>query len=53
MENIEVAQAMIGNALAYAKSGDMETVTANLEFIERLLEAPHEENSVYDWDDFK
>lgn len=53
MTNVEVARAMVGNAIAYGKSGDLETVMHNLEYIQRLLENPDEENPDHDWDDFK
>lgn len=53
MTNLEVAQALITNALAYGKRGDIETVMSNLRIIEVLLESPNEKNEKYDWDDFK
>lgn len=53
MTNAEVARCMVDNALAYGKSGDLETVMHNLEYIKVLLENPDQENSDHDWDDFK
>jgi len=53
MTNLEVAKAMVGNAIAYGKSGDLETVMVNLKYIDELLENPKEENEEYDWDNFK
>ena len=63
MTNLQVARAFVGNALAYA--GDpktlpekdcrcrLDTVKANLEYIDKLLEKPDEENTDHDWNDFK
>lgn len=53
MTNLEVAKMYVFNAQAYAKSGDMQTVKANLDYIEKLLEKPNEENDKHDWEDFK
>jgi hypothetical protein len=53
VSNLEVARAMVVNAIAYGKSGDLETVMHNLEYIQTLLEKPEEENDKYDSDDFK
>jgi hypothetical protein len=53
MTNLEVARAFVGNALAYGKSGDLQTVMHNLEYIQTLLENPEDENEEYDSDDFK
>jgi hypothetical protein len=53
MTNLEVAKAMVGNAIAYGKSGDLPTVMVNLAYIEVLLEKPNEKNSDHDWEDFK
>lgn len=53
MTNLEVAKAMLDNALAYGKKGDLETVMHNLEYISTLLEKPEEENPDHDWEDFK
>jgi hypothetical protein len=53
MTNLEVAKCMVGNAIAYGKSGDLDTVMHNLEYIQTLLEKPEEENPDHDWDDFK
>lgn len=53
MTNLEVAQCMVANALAYAKSGDLATVEHNLEYIQQLLETPDQKNPDHDWEDFK
>jgi hypothetical protein len=53
MTNVQVAKCFIGNAIAYGKSGDLETVMVNLLLIEKLLQDPEGENEDYDWDDFK
>lgn len=53
MKNWQVAKMIAFNALAYLKSGDLETVKTNLEYIEKLLEHPDAENTEYEWEDFK
>ena len=53
MKNIEVARAMVTNAIAYGNSGDLTTVMVNLQLIESLLENPDKENDQYSSDDFK
>jgi hypothetical protein len=53
MTNAEVASCMVDNAIAYGKSGDLQTVMHNLEYIKVLLDNPTKENTDYDWDDFK
>lgn len=53
MKNHEAARGLIRNALAYLKSGDVETVKHNLEHIEELLKDAEAENTEFDWDDFK
>ena len=51
MTNLEVAKAMVGNAIAYGKSGDLQTVMVNLAYIETLLEEPNKKNPDHDWED--
>ena len=53
MTNLEVAKAMVQNALAYGKSGDMDTVLHNLRYIELLLNNPQQANPQYKEEDFK
>lgn len=53
IKNIDVARCMLENALAYAKSGDMQTVIFNLEYVENLLKNPDKDNTDYTWLDFK
>lgn len=53
MKNLDVAACMVGNAISYGKSGDLETVMHNLEYIKTLLENPEEENPDHTWEDFK
>ena len=53
MTNLQVARCLVGNAKAYAKSGDLATVQVNLDEIEKLLESPEQKNQEYDWGDFK
>ena len=53
MTNLDAARAMVENALAYRKKGDISTVLVNLELIQSLLKDPGATNSTYDWEDFK
>jgi hypothetical protein len=53
MTNLEVAKAMVGNAIAYGKSGDLQAVMVNLAYIETLLEEPDKKNADHDWENFK
>jgi hypothetical protein len=53
MKNVEVAQAIVENALAYLESNDIETVKSNLKLIGELLEDPDAENQEWDWSDFQ
>jgi len=53
LTNLDVARAHVGNALAYAKSGDMRTVIVNLEYIEKLLREPNAVNTAHTWGDFQ
>lgn len=53
VKNYEVARCFVDNAIAYGKSGDLQTVMHNLEYIKTLLDKPNDENEKHDWDDFK
>jgi hypothetical protein len=53
MKNYEVAKCFVFNAQAYLKSGDVETVRVNLEYLDQLLEDPMAENTEHGWEDFK
>lgn len=53
MINLDAPKCFLGNAIVYGKSGDIQTVMVNLEFIKELLDNPNKENENYDWDDFK
>jgi hypothetical protein len=53
MLNVEAAQCLVGNALAYCRRDCMVTVEANLVIIQKLLEDPESVCTEYDWDDFK
>ncbi len=53
MRNYEVAKCLVTNAIAYLQNADIRTVFTNLDKINMLLENPIEENTEYDWEDFK